>query len=784
MKHYIKKIGVLLLVLINILLFSKSYIFAEENIEKHILILNSYHQGYKWTDDVVKGIESVLDNSGNVIRIEYMDTKVIKDKEYLKNLYELYRHKYSNSKFDVILVSDNDAYEFLKLYHEELFPDTPIIVCGLNEYDQYITEENNLFTGIAENVDVRSTIDLAMQLHPNIENIYVISDKSLFGDINEEDVKEIERLYFRKIKFEYIKEDSIDEVLNIVKNIPPNSIILQTAIFKGEFGELIPVEIGSKLIYEKAKVPLYSCWKMQLGGGVIGGKMIDGYNQGKIIANMAVEIFSGKNVAEIPFVEDSISEYTFDYNLLKEFNININGLPKESKFINMPSSSLKVEKSLIYLCGIIIIIFLSIVNYRRLKNIEKLRKTEKELKREKKILKSILDSTVDGILVTDIKKNIIHGNDSLTKILGIQQEYLDLKNRKKFENHIRSIVINPDEVINWLIESIENLFDSNYIIKLKDGRVFEGLSKAFIIDEKLSGGVWSLRDITKKREMERLEKEVEIKEKLLEEAKKYDLMKDEFFATISHELKTPLNIILGVVQLIDKLYCGNESIVYNEKLNTYTKISKQNCYRLLKLINNLIDITKIDSGFMNLNLENHNIINIVEDITMSIAEYVGSKGIKLVFDTEVEEKILAFDADKLERIMLNLFSNAIKFTKSGGSIYVNIFDRKDKVIISVKDTGIGIPDYMREQIFDRFRQVDSSLSRQAEGSGIGLALVKSIIELHNGKIELISKIGKGSEFIIELPVTLLEEDISQNKKESFIQSKVERISIEFSDIYS
>jgi signal transduction histidine kinase len=351
-------------------------------------------------------------------------------------------------------------------------------------------------------------------------------------------------------------------------------------------------------------------------------------------------------------------------------------------------------------------------------------------------------------------------------------------------DYIRSIVINSEEVINWLIESIENIFDSTYIIKLKDGRVFEGLSKVFIIDEKLSGSVWSLRDITKKREMEKLEKEVEIKESLLEEAKKCELMKDEFFATISHELKTPLNIILGVVQLIDELYCDNKSIVYHEKLNTYTKISKQNCYRLLKLINNLIDITKIDSGFMNLNLENHNIISNVEDITMSIAEYVGSKGIELVFDTEVEEKIVAFDADKLERIMLNLFSNAIKFTKSGGAIHVNIFDRKDTVIISVKDTGIGIPDYMREQIFDRFRQVDSSFSRQAEGSGIGLALVKSIIELHNGKIKVISEIGKGSEFIIELPVTLLAEDIAQSKVESFIQSKVERISIEFSDIYS
>ncbi|MFT5875537.1 MAG: signal transduction histidine kinase, partial [Clostridium sp.] len=300
-----------------------------------------------------------------------------------------------------------------------------------------------------------------------------------------------------------------------------------------------------------------------------------------------------------------------------------------------------------------------------------------------------------------------------------------------------------------------------------------------------SGMVWNFRDITGKMQIDKLQKEVKRKENLLEEAKEYENIKDQFFATISHELKTPLNIILGVVQLVDKTFCQQKKCADHEKLMKYMNMSKQNCFRLLKLINNLIDITKFDSGFMHMELKNHNIVSVIENITLSIAEYIESKGIQLIFDTEMEEKIVFCDTEKLERVMLNLLSNAIKFTEYGGTIMVNIYDKEGSILISVKDTGIGIPTDMKEKIFDRFTQVDSTLRREAEGSGIGLSLVKAIVELHNGKINLKSNLGVGSEFIIELPVLKVDvESDVQDEVATSINSNVERISIEFSDIYS
>ncbi|MBI6873558.1 PAS domain-containing sensor histidine kinase [Clostridium aciditolerans] len=286
------------------------------------------------------------------------------------------------------------------------------------------------------------------------------------------------------------------------------------------------------------------------------------------------------------------------------------------------------------------------------------------------------------------------------------------------------------------------------------------------------------RDITPEKQVEKLQKDVEKNIELLKETREFNKFITEFFSNISHELKTPLNVIFAAVQVLS-LY-NNTGEGFKDKQDKYLEVMRQNCYRLMRLINNLLDVTRADSGFLKLNAQNYNIISVVEDITLSVASYVEDKGISLIFDTNVEEKVMAFDPYKIERIILNLLSNAIKFTNPEGVIYVNIIDMESSVTISVRDTGVGIPEDKLQVIFERFGQVDKTLSRNREGSGIGLSLVKSFVEMHGGKIHAKSKLGVGSEFIIELPAVVLEE----NEDESFThETNTERINIEFSDIY-
>ncbi|PAB58368.1 sensor histidine kinase [Anaeromicrobium sediminis] len=291
------------------------------------------------------------------------------------------------------------------------------------------------------------------------------------------------------------------------------------------------------------------------------------------------------------------------------------------------------------------------------------------------------------------------------------------------------------------------------------------------------------RDITERKQSERLRKSVKDKDRLLKEAIEYDRIKTQFITNISHELRTPLNVMLGAIQMFHLLLNEKSSKNNTYKMITYSDMMKQNCYRLIRLVNNLIDITKIDTGYFQLNLKKCNIVKIIEDITLSVAEYVKDKDINLIFDTDVEEKIMPCDLDKMERILLNLLSNAIKFTYKNGSISVNLKDKGKSLAISVKDTGIGISKDKQDIIFDRFIQIDKSLSRNQEGSGIGLSLVKSFVELQGGTISLKSKLGYGSEFIIEFPNQELVENPLKEIAICHVNNNKEHIQIEFSDIY-
>ncbi|AKN29727.1 histidine kinase [Clostridium carboxidivorans P7] len=314
-------------------------------------------------------------------------------------------------------------------------------------------------------------------------------------------------------------------------------------------------------------------------------------------------------------------------------------------------------------------------------------------------------------------------------------------------------------------------FYSGYIGRLSDGR-------NIIIRVAM--------DITEKKHMEELQKSIEKERMRLLEIKEYDRIKTDFFANISHELRTPINVIFSAIQVHKlKLKDCNFNDNFPDKYK-YINIMEQNCYRLLRLVNNLIDITKIDSGYLVINEINCDIVSLIEDITLSVADYIENKGLSVVFDTDIEEKIIACDPEKMERIILNLLSNAVKFTLRGGSIFVNIENGTESICIRVKDTGKGIPKEKLDSIFERFVQVDKSLTRENEGSGIGLSLVKALVELHEGTISVNSKEGYGSEFIIHIPCKLVDggEFNYSSYEDTMKKSYIEKVNLEFSDIYN
>jgi len=336
---------------------------------------------------------------------------------------------------------------------------------------------------------------------------------------------------------------------------------------------------------------------------------------------------------------------------------------------------------------------------------------------------------------------------------------------------------------------------SNHAIQLKHYLIAETIFVLIIIFAaslfikalySKNGSAASAKDLLiseQQRELEKQNKVIDNLTNLYNDAVEYDRVKTEFFSNISHELRTHLCVILGSIQLIEHKMSSQSSS--DVKSSRHIQAIKQNCLQLLRLINNTLDITRIDSGYIKFNPVNCNVVYLVEDITQSVILYAEQKNLSLEFDTESEEIITAVDIDKIERIILNLLSNAIKFTPPEGKISVNVYSAGDKVFISVKDTGCGIPSSMRDLIFERFRQVNNTLTKTSEGSGIGLSLAKCFVELHDGSITVTSDDGKGSEFIVELPIKICESSIEGTPQiYSGESKKTETLDIEFSDIYA
>jgi len=380
-------------------------------------------------------------------------------------------------------------------------------------------------------------------------------------------------------------------------------------------------------------------------------------------------------------------------------------------------------------------------------------------------------------------------------LLKANQTWLDLMDEpyNKKENSLGRYI--GDIVTNWKgsrLESIWNnvlktgeaYYNREYQLEsIKGGTVYKSFSITPIYEHgQLRFFVEISSDITDVvLERQQMKERIIVVEQQKNEIEKTLKMKEEFFSFMSHEFKTPLTIINTAVQALENI-CGNE---LSKKAKVFVKKIRQNSFRQLRLINNLLDITRSDAGFIKINKRNADIVSMTKVITESVALYARQKGIILKFSSELDKKIIAIDDEKYERILLNLLSNAFKFTPINKSVSVHIFSDEQNICVQVRDEGIGIPKEKQDVIFDLFGQVNSSLVRNTEGTGIGLSLVKILVEAMGGSIGLESEEGVGSVFSILLPDVVAEENDEQLMMEGVNDYRlVNAIDIEFSDIYS
>lgn len=590
--------------------------YALEN--REILFISSYNPNFITFRDQVKVIETALGDKYN-LQVEYMncisDNSCVDEKDF----YNLLKYNISTYKYlEGILLGDDEALEFYIKYKDDLFKDIPVSFFGMSNDENINTAiKFDNVVGVKEKESLDEVIKLIQSYHKNVENIILIDNDyrviSSFYD-NKENLK-YDNFNFKNL---VTKDLSIDDFKNEVANIDENSAIINLYPIHFKDVEWLDYNDVNAIIKDNTNnLPIYTCLNYAITDGVIGGKVVNMYNQSKLATEMLLKVIRGEDLNNKYIGDDSTNDYIFNYDLLKQHNIKLNSLPTNSIIINNPIDVIKKNKN----------IFINI-----------------------------------AILLLGLTSIII-------ALIGY------IKYRKQYEKKI---------------------------IEAKN---------------------------------------------MAEEA---SILKSHFIANISHELKTPITVIMSVIQL---LQIKNKEDFRNENI----QIIDNNCKRLLRLINNIIDIEKFDSNNIKLDLKNINIVSLIDDIVESIEPYAKSKNLNIIFDPHYEEIYMAIDCPKIERVVLNLLSNAIKFSYDSGTIYISLYkDNCNNVVISFKDYGQGISEKNLKNIFHKFTQVDNTMTRNNEGSGIGLSIASAFVTLHKGTIEVKSKENEGSEFMIKIPIKLVD----------------------------
>jgi signal transduction histidine kinase/CheY-like chemotaxis protein/membrane-bound lytic murein transglycosylase MltF/ABC-type uncharacterized transport system substrate-binding protein/HPt (histidine-containing phosphotransfer) domain-containing protein len=303
---------------------------------KEVLLLNSYHIGYKWTDDITAGVKALFPPQTNVsLNIEYMDTKRKFDKKYMNLLKDTYNYRYKNENFDLVIASDNNAFEFLVENKDLIFKNTPIIFCGVNFFKEKQLKGTKNITGVSEESDIEATFNLMLKLHPRTRNIYIINDQTKSGIIVQNEIKRIINSFKNKdINFQFSKPSTLNQLLKEVKSLPEDTVIFFHSFFKDKNGKYYSIPEVTKEINKITNLPIYAGWDFLLGYGIIGGKLETGFSHGLEAANMAHKILSGTKPEEIPIIRKYSAKFIFDEELLNKFSIDKELLPKNSIILN------------------------------------------------------------------------------------------------------------------------------------------------------------------------------------------------------------------------------------------------------------------------------------------------------------------------------------------------------------------------------------------------------------------------------------------------------------------
>jgi PAS domain S-box-containing protein len=395
--------------LLIIILLLNNAAFAEEDKKINVLYFNSYNNGYAWSDNILDGIRETFQKSDKNIylQIEYMDTKRYHEDKISKILFDYYKFKFRATHFDLIVVSDNYAYDFIIEYNAELFPDVPVVFCGVNDVRAEDVPLRHRMTGILEEFDVEENIALALRLHPGKRRLVVIGDQSLTGVAIANQVRAQAHLLPKDIQLEFLDDFTLEELIATVREAAADSVFFFIPFFKDVGEGVYSAQDLLDVVWRKTGVPLYGAWEFLLGHGLVGGKMVSGVAHGRAAAEMGLRILDGASPASIPVMVSPDEPLKFDYQVLTQLGIKQKSLPPDSVLINEPSPFYSINRHQFWTI-IISLLMLTMISALLVINVWERKQIEVRIKNQLSFLRTLMDTLPVPLYFTD-KSGVIAG---------------------------------------------------------------------------------------------------------------------------------------------------------------------------------------------------------------------------------------------------------------------------------------------------------------------------------------------------------------------------------------
>ncbi|EGB14202.1 PAS/PAC sensor hybrid histidine kinase [Pseudodesulfovibrio mercurii] len=716
---------------------------ADEKPKKSVLCLNSYHDGYQWSDGIMRGIRSVLENSHYKIdlQIEYMNAKRYNYEDVTRMLLRLYKEKFKNEKFDLIMTSDNDAYSFATHYRDILFPGVPLVYCGVNYLNTDDTDVDNA-TGVIEIFNLSKTLDVALRLHPGKKHMVVVSDSSTTGAAITRQVRNQLARYKVPLTTEYWIDMSLRNVMDRVAHLPQDTFLFFVPYYQVIDGRFLTAEEVMQAISARSSVPIYTSWEFLAGNGAVGGNMLSGFLHGQRAARTALEVLDGKNADEIPVFRETTGEYIFDYTVMKRLNLDMDLLPEGSRIINAPKAFYELSKELSWTIMVSFALLVLVLIFLPLTMLER-RKVERKIKDQLAFQETLMDTVPQLVSWKDADGQYLGTNRAFSEFFG-------LVHGEGIVNRTTHDVIPDLDYASWASGADRAVINKGQAFRKERRKLMDAtdtpawieVTKVPITDR--SGqivGVLSMAD--------NITTELNLEKQLLQSQKMEAI--GTLAGGIAHDFNNILTSIINSTELA-------VSDLDPESMTT------RDLERVLKAARRGGRVVKQILAFSRPSTEGFRPTDVGGVITEAVELLKSSMPRKIEVLSRIKENLSCVYADptQIHQVVMNLCTNAFHaLRRTGGTIEVRLDQAEvageeadilgltpgEYVRLVVEDNGPGIPQDIVDKIFDPF----FTTKDKTEGTGLGLAVVHGIVHSHKGGLRVDPREGGGTVFSIFLP---------------------------------